>query len=214
MRNKAKDEAEMARKRSDFLEKSYELFTYKDIESVSMIEVAKACGYGTTTLYRYYSTKPKLVVAVAAWKWDQFRIENEKRRIDVDFKSMDAVEIFDFYLDSFLELYRNHKDLLRFNQLFNIYAQTEKIGRDDMDPYQEVIQQLADRFHLMYMKAKEDKTLRTDMPEQEMLSCTLHIMLAVITRYAVGLVYMPEGAYDDEKELIHLKKMMLREYRD
>ena len=71
MRDKEKDAAQMAIKRRRFLEKAYELFTRKKIESVSMIEVARACGYGTMTLYRYFSTKPQLVVAVAAWIWGE-----------------------------------------------------------------------------------------------------------------------------------------------
>ena len=37
-----------------------------------------------------------------------------------------------------------------------------------------------------------------------------HLMLAVATRYAVGLVY--EGGVDPEKELILQKSMLLREY--
>ncbi len=42
MRNREKDTVQMAIKLSDFLEKSYELFTKKNIESVSMTEIAKA----------------------------------------------------------------------------------------------------------------------------------------------------------------------------
>ena len=56
MRNKEKDAEQMASKRKHFLEKAYELFTTKNIESVSMTEIAKACGYGTMTLYRYFNT--------------------------------------------------------------------------------------------------------------------------------------------------------------
>lgn len=75
MAGRKKDPIQTAATRNAFLEKSYELFVEKTIETVSMIEIAKACGNGTITLYRYYSTKPKLVVAVAAWKWDEFAKE-------------------------------------------------------------------------------------------------------------------------------------------
>ena len=50
MRNKEKDAAQMAIKRRDFLAKAYELFTKKNIESVTMVEVARESGYGTITL--------------------------------------------------------------------------------------------------------------------------------------------------------------------
>ena len=44
-----------------------------------------------------------------------------------------------------------------------------------------------------------------------MLSFTFHVMLAAVTRYAVGLVYVSEQA-DPEKDLCRLAKMLLREF--
>ena len=37
-------------------------------------------------------------------------------------------------------------------------------------------------------------------------------MLAVVTRYAVGLVYQPERGFDDIKELEIQKEMLLLKY--
>ena len=45
-----------------------------------------------------------------------------------------------------------------------------------------------------------------------MFSATLHLMLAVVTRYAVGLVYVPENGFDAEKELRLQKGMILKEF--
>ena len=102
MRNREKDAIEMALKRQTILEKSYQLFSSEGIKSVSYLDIAKACGYGTTTLHRYYSTKPKLVVAVAAWRWEQFHEENKMRRPDADISNMTAAVILEFYLESFI----------------------------------------------------------------------------------------------------------------
>jgi len=213
MRDKEKDAAQMAIKRKDFLEKSYELFTKKNIESVSMIEVARACGYGTTTLYRYFSTKPELVVAVATWIWGQTLLQNRERRPSEDFEGMAAAQVFEFYLDGFIELYRNHRDRLRFNQFFNIYIQSEHIGPEVMKPYRDIIEGLKSEFHVIYERARQDHTIRTDEPEEEMFTTTLHLMLAAVTRYAIGLVYIPENGFDAEKELEKLKEALLMRYR-
>ena len=43
-----------------------------------------------------------------------------------------------------------------------------------------------------------------------MFSSVFHIMLAAITRYAVGLVY--DANIDPIQELYLLKKMLMREY--
>ena len=213
MRNKEKDAAQMAIKRRDFLEKAYELFTKKNIESVSMIEVAKECGYGTMTLYRYFPSKPELVVAVATWIWGQTIRENQERRPKADFEGMTASGIFDFYLESFIELYRKKRDLLRFNQFFNIYIQSERIDPEAMKPHRDIIEGLKLEFHVIYERAQRDHTIRTDEPEDEMFSTTLHLMLAAATRYAIGLVYIPESGFDAERELEKLKEALLMRYR-
>ena len=62
------------------------------------------------------------------------------------------------------------------------------------------------------MRAKQDGTMRTDLPEEEVFSTTLHLMLAVVTRYAVGLVYIPEVGFDAVSELETLKEALLWKY--
>lgn len=102
--------------------------------------------------------------------------------------------------------------MLRFNQFFNIYLQTENIAQDAVKPYQEFIVRLEKEFQAIYAKGEQDHTIRTDVPEVEMFSTTLHLMLAVVTRYAVGLAYQPGDGFDAEKELETQKRMLLREY--
>ena len=46
------------------------------------------------------------------------------------------------YLDSFLELYWGYTDLLKFNQFFNVYGQSEHVDRKTLGPYQELIMRL------------------------------------------------------------------------
>lgn len=213
MWSSAKGDENTQARRKELLEKGYELFSTKSIEAVGMRDVAKAVGCGSTSGYRYYGSKPDFVVAVATWKWEQFQKENRKRRPRANFEGMTAAEIFEFYLDSFLLLYKNNRDLLRFNQFFNVYVQSEHIEAETLRPYQEMIGRVRKRFHEMYLKAEKDKTLRTDETEEKMFSKTLHLMLAAVTRYAVGLVYIPESGFDAMEELETQKRAIFREYR-
>lgn len=212
MRGKGKDEEQMAIKRKAFVEKAYELFSSKGIEGVSLQDIATASGYGIATLYRYFSNKPTLVVEVATWRWQQYFVENQKRRPNADFSGMTAVQVFEFYLDSILELYRNHKDLLKFNQLFNIYIQSVNIDSQTISPYRNTIKGLGDKFNIIYEMGERDHTIRIDESKEEMFSLTLHLMLAAVTRYAVGLAYTPEESFDDMKELTALKEMLIDRY--
>lgn len=212
MRDKEKDAADMSVRREKMLETGFRLFSEKSIEMVSMSDVAKECGYGRITLYRYFNTKLEMVVAVGVWAWDRYIRESIMRIPESVYEKSTAKQLFEMYLDFFIDLYRNHADLLRFNQFFNIYVKGEGAKAEDLAPYLAMIQKLTVHFHSIYSKALRDGTLRTDLPEEKMFTGPLHIMLAVVTRYAVGLVYTPENESNEESELIQVKKMLLREY--
>ena len=209
MRNQEKDALEMAAKRERILKCGFRIFSERTIEKVSMKDVADAADVGIATLYRYYKTKQELVLAIGTMMWDSFArsYTDEYRR-----REKTAAEEFDRFLESFLELYRNRKDILRFNQFFNVFVASEKIPPEQLEPYGRVIETLAARFHEMYVKGEQDGTMRTDIPEQEIFSGSMHLMLAAVTRYAVGLVYAPPTGHDPEKELVTLKQLILEEY--
>ena len=206
------DLAGRAEKRTLLLEKGYEIFVEYGIAGISLNTVAEAAGFGIATIYRYFDKKQGFVVEIATKKWQEFTGEILRHRPREDSESVTAVEMFEFYLDSFLQLYRDHKDLLRFNQMFNIYVQSEGIDAATLKPYNDMADRLAEQFHITYERAKKDRTIRTDIPETELFSTTLHIMLAAVTRYAGGLVYMPED-FDDMKELETLKNMIMAQYK-
>lgn len=195
-----------------FMEKGFELFSTIGIETVTLQDVADASGHGVATLYRYFHSKPGLLLEISAWKWGEFFEENRKRRPIDNFEGKTAAEMYLFYLDSFLEIYRNNKALLKFNQLFNIYLKTDETEEQHVETYRGLMSPITNFFHLMYEKAKKDGTVRTDIPEKEFLSITLHLMLAVVTRYAVGLVYEEENTFDDLKELEIQKNMLFEKY--
>lgn len=203
----------MAARRTVLLEKGFEIFTKRGIESVSMQNIADAAGCGIATLYRYFDKKQGFVIEVATKKWNEIRELDSKRREEANIDGMTAAEMLEFYLDGFLILYREKKDLLRFNQMFNMYVDGAGIEKNALETYYGMIDNFGEYFRLIYERAKTDKTVRTDIPETEMFSTTLHLMLAAVTRYAVGLVYKPETGSDDMKELETLKAMMLAMYR-
>lgn len=202
---------EIEKRRKIFLQKGFELFSGKSIEAVTLKEVADASGYGVATLYRYFTSKPRFLVEISAWKWGEFFQNNRKRRSAGAFEQMTAAEMFDHYLNTFLEVYRNHRPLLRFNQFFNVYIQSEPIEKNEMKEYLGLLKPVTDFFHIMYQKALKDRTLNTDISEEELLSVTLHLMLAVVTRYAVGLAFKSKD-FDADKELEMQKEMVFKRF--
>ncbi len=212
MRDKEKDAAQMAARRQRMLEVAFALFAENGIEAVSMPQVATACECGIATLYRYFNTKLTLAVAVSTWAWERCFTEDNANYRDEAIDQMTGAQQFEAYLGRFLGLYREHRDLLRFNQFFNTFVQAEDASPEQMAPYLGMIQEVRDWFHGIYCKGQQDGTLRTDCTEGEMFATTIHLMLAATTRYAVGLVYEPQGRSGVEDELVLLKNMLMREY--
>ena len=206
--DRKKDERQKANTRQRIIETGFRIFSERTIDAVNLTEVAKAAGIGMATVYRYFSSKTLLVIAIGAWSWDSYQQEYLQRQ---RMEGMTGAKDYEFFLDSFIDLYENHRDILRFNQFFNVYVMREGIlAKDEFAPYKKVLTVMAERFHKAYELGKKDGTLNTEVPEKKMFLRTLHIMLAVITRYAVGLVY--EGDEDPKEEILLLKDMLLKEH--
>lgn len=211
MRNVEKDEQEMTARREAMLAQGFRLFADRGIEAVSMQEVAKACGLGIATLYRYYNTKLALVIAIAVRQWNDYKEYISLQRKEKHVSEMTAAQELDFYLGFYIDLYREHKDLLCFNQNFNNYVQHEGAMPEQLRPYVESINVLARFFDELYEKGRKDGTIRTDLSKERMFASTSHIMLAVIVRYAQGLLFSGEDEADMTQEILLVKRMILKE---
>ena len=205
-RNRERDERELAARKLRIVRAAFPIFAERTIEGVTMNEIAAACGMGVATLYRHYPTKPELVLAVATWAWQEYL---EAERAATPASGGTAAEGYAYFLELFVQMYRERRDLLRFNQFFNAYVQTEHIGGARMEPYMAVIASQGERFRRLREKAERDGTMRTDLPAQEIFATSLHLMLAAATRYAVGLVYRTG---DPEQELELLRAMLLQRF--
>ncbi len=212
MRNAEKDERETAARRELMLETGLRMFGEKGIEQLRMQDVADACGLGLATLYRYFNTKLEFVIAIGAKKWEEFFevIEAEYARRGGDM--MNAAEELDFYLGAYILLYREHRDILRFNQDFNGYIMHAQATREQLADYLKAVEPFTKKFHRLYEKGLRDGSIRTDEPEQVMFNATMHIMLAVAGRYAQGVVVRTDDPEDLTKELLILKRMIMDHY--
>ncbi len=204
-------EWKMAKRRA-IMEAAYGLFSARGIEAVTMPEIAHTAGIGRATLFRYFGAKLELVVAVCAWKWDAYIRQYSGTLGEEEKAHISGGAWMRFYLDGFLDLYRNHSELLRFTYNFNSYLRHENAGAGQTAPVTGVVERLSASFGALYARGMADGTLRRDVGENVMFSGAFHIMLAATTRYAVGLVYVPENGADPESELLMLEELLLSRF--
>ena len=213
MRGQAGDLADIAAKKQRTMEAGFQLFSERGIESITMKTIAEKSGVPWTSMHRCFAAKVDLVIAIGAWKWNEYIAEYRTVFDQKKTACMSAAEHLKWYLDAFLDLYRNHRDILRFNYAFNSYLRSEKATEEQERPYLHEIELLRDAFHRLYEKGLKDGTINRNISEAEMFSGSFHILLSVVTRCAIGCVYVPPGLGSDPvRELERLKAMMLREY--
>lgn len=201
--------ADMAIRRQRLLETGFLHFARVGIEDGGMKEIAREAGVGIATLFRYYPSKLDFVIAIGMWKWDQVFQDVFDQLRDMDVTSLTSAQRYELFLNTFIVLYQNNRMLLRFNQFFNIYLQEERRDPSVLHPYLTMIDSISDRFAENVGSLVSDGTMRQDIPARKIFVTSLHLMLAVATRFAVGLVYQPVSAMKPEEELLLLKQMLL-----
>ena len=199
-------------KQQRILRAAYRLFSERGITSVTIPEVAAASGVGRATVFRYFPSKLDLVVAIGAWKWQEYIDARNASLSRRTLERMTAAQWLRFYLDAFIDLYRRRPEILRFNYDFNSYLRFEGETEEKNQPYLQVVDRLGGMFHELYERGLQDGTLNADIPEESMFSSSFHIMLAAATRYAVGLVHVPEKITDPGKELEMLEELLLEKF--
>lgn len=191
------------------IDTDFNFFVEKKIESVSMGEIAEAAGMGRATLFRHYPSKLELVIAVCAAKWKAYFDELDEKRPISSISDIPAIDRFVFTLDSYIDMYHHHKDLLQYNDNFNYYVTHENASEEQLEVFRLSLGSANTRFHLMYEKAKEDKSFRTDIPEDVFFRVTLHSMMAACTHYAGDFIWGAKENKDYTTELVLLKKMIV-----
>lgn len=199
-------------KREIVIETAFKLFAENKIESVTMTVVADNCNMGVASIYRYFGTKKELVIAVAAKKWREYYSELQKYYKELNVDKMTAAQELEFYIDRYIDLYNENSDLLNFNANFGIYIGSEDTTKDEMRPYNSIIDKFINRFHMLYKKAQDDKTIRTDISERSILYNIMYTMMSALSKYSTNIIHSADQDRNYEKEICQLKDMYLEYY--
>lgn len=175
-------------RRKAIINAAFQIFVEKKIEPVSMGEIAEAAGVGRATLFRYYPNKLELVIAVCAAKWKEYLDALDAKRPLTSIGDIPAIDRFTFTLDSYIEMYQHHKDLLQYNDNFNHYVTHEGVEEKQLE---------------------EDHTFRTDIPKEEFFRVTVYTMMTACTYCASGFIWGSEDNKDYTSELLRIKEMIL-----
>lgn len=208
-RNVERDIREEERRRRQILAAGFKLFSEKGIENISLQAVADAADVGIATLYNYYQNKVKLCIAISAEVWKKVLEENIGFKDGNIIVPDSAYELVELYFDLIIKMYKETPEVLRYSGNYKTFICRENVKFDMFKEQFHVLKPVTDMFHIAYEKAKVDKSIRTDIPESEMITTVALSALGMAERYAQGLVWNMNEKQEYTNELLHLKNMML-----
>lgn len=208
-RNIERDEKEAMRRREQLMEAGFRLFSQYGIENVSLQRVADAAKVGIATLYNYYQTKVKLVIAISGKIWGDLWKEILEEKGPELFESFTAYQYIEFYTDQIIQIYRERPEILRFSNNYKNFISREKVKDEALAEHLDALKPARALYHKFYEQARGDKSIRTDIPEQQLFTSVAIAMLAVAERYAQGIVWADDHKADHTQELEFLKEMLL-----
>lgn len=127
-----------------------------------MNEVAAAAGVGPTTLFKYFQTKEKLVISISGMAWNEVWQEQIAAYGVERYSELTAYEMIRNYTDMMLRLYREKPQLLRFSGNYKTFICRQHMKVADLGEHLDPLEPIHAMFHKAYLRAKEDKSIRTD----------------------------------------------------
>lgn len=208
-RNIEKDVHEEARRRKQILETGFRMFSEQGIENVSMNAVAAAANVGPTTLFKYYQTKEKLVVAISGAAWSAVWQESYAQVGLEQYAKLSAYEMIRNYTENMIRLYQQQPALLRFSSNYKTFINRQHTRNEDLKEHLDPLESIHAVFRIAYQRAQTDHSIRTDIPEDVLFTTIAIGMLAMAERYAQGIVWANRGEEDHTQELRIAQEMIL-----
>ncbi len=154
-----------------------DLFMCRSINEVTIRDIAISAQVGEATIYRYFGNKQNLVLK-AAMKI-QAIVSESFFRLE---KGKNGYEKLALFYESYYDIYLKHPDFYKFLNEFDAYISNEK--SDDMNPYENAI----DQYKADYMKAYElglkDVSIKKQNDIELFYFSTTHALLELCKKLA------------------------------
>lgn len=121
-------EQETQRRKQRIMDTAFRLFCEKGIENVSLTDVAEQAEVGASTIYRYFTNKPSLVLATMSVLWKSIVSQLEGYTGEGEaFSQLTGYEQLAIRLESFRRLYLDNGDYVLFSYEAKLYLQRNGI---------------------------------------------------------------------------------------
>ncbi|THF83421.1 TetR/AcrR family transcriptional regulator [Cohnella fermenti] len=186
------------------VEAAEQVFTNKGIENATMQDVATEANVGIATVFRFFSKKDKLILAVATRKMES--VLQDFR--DIAESPVPCIRKIELLFDNFSRLESLGQAKLLEN--FDSYVAHLPEPLEDIEAYDTVYRQISRVFASIAEEGARDGSIRTDIPTQEVLTTIVNVF-GVFSRKLTLLSHIPVARQDfpPQSQLEQLKKIFL-----
>ena len=184
-----------------FIAAAQKLFFQRGIASVTIKDIAQEVGVGEATIYRYFTKKQNIVLAVAMSIFST--VSNDyfhQSQYKTGFEKIEA-----FYT-SFYTIFKNHRDYYNFLAEFDLYISEEAT---DLGAYENAIKTFFDDFNYAYSLGLKDGSIKEIENVEVFYFATTHSILELCKKLAADSKVLKQDVKYSTEEIEMLIKLFL-----
>jgi AcrR family transcriptional regulator len=195
---------QIEKRKEEILNAAIEEFIQNGIDNSKISDIAKRAVVGSATVYRYFETKPKLVIECATKLWNG-EMNSILPRINVEsLDSLNGFEQVQKVLNIFVAIYEECPFLLRLLEQFDNYIVNEKIPREQLSQYDVGIAASRDLILKAIKAGQEDGTIRRDFDVLQFYMTIAHAIMALSQKLLMRGDILPSDKEIDGKTQISM----------
>lgn len=210
-KRKLEREHQSESRRDEIIAAAVKEFVSSGIENTRITDIARRAEVGPATVYRYFETKPNLVVECATKLWNGEMTDLAPLINTAKEEGKTGLEHVRALLGVMGELYDKCPEWLRLLEQFDNYIVRENVPREQLAGYEQSIFKTQALMIEAIKQGQEDGTIRPDVDGKSFCVTATHTITALSQKLLLrGYVVKSDSELDAKTEIDTLIEMALR----
>lgn len=183
------------------------LFAEKGIENTTMQDIANEANLGIATVFRMFSKKEKIVVAIATQGLEEIlEVFQKVKALEVT-----CIEKIEVLLDHFIESILNEGgERIKILEDFDMYSTRLEGPLEDIEQFQKVYKEVSKTYASIIEDGKKDGSIRSDIDYEASLITLINTFATFARKLAIQKsIFFIQLDLEPEKQLKLLHKIIL-----
>lgn len=213
LKTKRKNEIETLKekRKEEVIAGAIEVLKEKGIDNTKITDIAERAEIGSATIYRYFNTKPELVIEAATKYWEVemgclYATINQE--LYGELNGLDKVKCL---LGVFVELYKNHKEFIRFVEDFDNYIVREKVPIEKLELYEKNITFLKEFMFMAMEEGKKENLIEETIDDNEFYISITHALMSLCQKLSIrGEILKSDNEVVCERQIELISEMAIK----